>query len=227
MVNRVLLGFEDCRRHFPKKQCEVTGTPIRRSLKGKIPQGKALASFGLLPGRTTVLVMGGSQGAHGINEVLRATSQKLTGEKIQILHLTGVQDEAAVKAAYNERSIPSHVVAFCHQMEVAYSAADVVIARSGAASLAEISNFALPSILIPYPHAADDHQRINAEIFARAGAATVIKEADINGEALARVILSMGANSGQLAIMGDRSHSLFPTDAASRVAAILESCQKK
>ena len=226
LAGMVLLGFEECRRHFPGKRCEVTGTPIRRSLMTPISRTKALAAFGLLPGRTTVLVMGGSQGAHGINEAMRQAAGRFTGEKLQIIHLTGAQDQIDVREAYRLNSVPAHVAPFCHEMEAAYSAADLVVARSGAASLSEISHFALPSILIPYPHAAENHQQLNAEIFARAGAATLLKEAEITGDALILAIRTMAADAGQLAAMGDRCHNLAPENAAARVAGIIESYQK-
>ena len=218
----VLLGLKECRAHFPRSRCEVTGTPIRRSLINRISQTEALAAFGLSPGRVTVLVMGGSQGARGINDAMRQAAPGFDGAKIQIVHLTGERDEAEVRAAYQSHSIPSHVAPFCHEMEAAYSAADIVVARSGAASLAEISHFALPSILIPFPFAAEDHQQLNAEIFARAGAATLLKEAEITGDALVRAIRAMTADSSQLAQMGERARALLPEDAAARVAKILE-----
>jgi len=227
LVDVVMAGFEECRRHFPKKRCETTGTPIRRSLlSARIPKDEANKAFGLRPNRLTLLVMGGSQGAHGVNEAMQQAAAKLAGENLQIIHLTGASDEEAVRATYRARAIPAHVAAFCHNMETAYSAADIAIARSGAASLAELSRFALPAILIPYPHAAENHQQLNAEIFARAGAATLLKEADISGETLVRAIRTIAADRGQLAKMGERSHSLLPGDAAVRVAGIIESYRK-
>lgn len=222
LVDVILLGFKECKQHFNGKRCEVTGTPVRHSLIQRIPRGQALASFGLLPGRTTVLVMGGSQGAHGINEALRSAAAQLKGDNIQIIHLTGPQDESTMQSAYRDDQIPAHVAAFCHEMEVAYSAADLVIARSGAASLAEISHFGLPSILIPYPHAAENHQQLNAEIFARAGAATLLKEAETTGDTLAKTIRTMAGAPGQLHTMGGRCHSLALDNAAARIVEVIE-----
>ena len=226
MVNAVFLGFKECSQHFQGKRWEVTGTPIRRSLAVRVERVKALASFGLLPGRATVLVMGGSQGAHGINEAVRTACSEFVGQKLQVIHLTGSQDDAPMRAAYEHYSVPAHVAAFSHHMEAAYSAADLVVARSGAASLSEISHFGLPSILIPYPLAAENHQQLNAEIFARAGAATLLKEAQMTGDALARAIRAIAADAGQLVTMGERSRSLTPDNAAARVADLIESYQK-
>jgi UDP-N-acetylglucosamine--N-acetylmuramyl-(pentapeptide) pyrophosphoryl-undecaprenol N-acetylglucosamine transferase len=110
-------------------------------------------------------------------------------------------------------------------MEEAYAAADFAIARSGAASLTELSHFALPSILIPYPFAAEDHQTLNANIFERAGAATLLKERETSGENLAEKLLWFLDDPTRLADMSARSASLAPKQAAERVAdTILQFC---
>ena len=222
MVHAVLLGFEECRQHFPRTRCELTGTPIRRSLARRVPREEALAGFGLQPALTTVLVMGGSQGARGINTAMRAAAAagKLGG--LQVIHLTGAADEAEMTRSYREAGVAAHVAAFCHQMENAYSAADLVVARSGAASLSEISHFALPSLLIPYPYAAENHQQLNAEIFARAGAAKLLEESAITGETLAAAIRKLAEDPELLHIMAAHSQRLAPRDAAACVADAME-----
>jgi len=222
LVDVVLLGFEECKRHFPRARCEVTGTPIRRSLARRIPREQALAGFGLQPDVPTVLVMGGSQGAHGINEAMRAAATGGKLKNVQIIHLSGAGDEAQLAQAYRTEGIAAHVAAFCHQMENAYSAADLVVARSGAASLSEISHFSLPSLLIPYPSAAENHQQFNAEIFARAGAATLLKESGTTGETLALAITNLAEDPERLQMMAVRSGSLAPRDAAACVADTIE-----
>ncbi len=222
LVDTVLLGFEECKRHFPKSRTIVTGTPVRRSLLKRVAREKVLSAFNLRPDHRTVLIMGGSQGAHGINQAALDTLPYLKGEKIQFLHLTGAQDEAAAREAYAKADLPWHVAAFSHEMENFYSAADLVIARSGAASLAEISYFGLPSILVPYPFAAEDHQFFNADIFARAGAATLLRESDAGGQALAGLIRHLLGDASQLRTMGERCHALSPADAATVVADTLE-----
>ena len=170
LVTRVLLGFEECAQIFPDG--EMRGDRHARSAprsSTRSPRPKALAAFGLAPGRTTLLVMGGSQGAHGINQALINALPQLAGQPLQIIHLTGKQDERLMRDSYAKAGIPAFVAAFHHRMEEAYSAADFAIARSGAASLTELSHFALPGILIPYPFAAEDHQTFNAKIFERGG----------------------------------------------------------
>lgn len=222
LADAVLLGFEECQRYFPRARCEVTGTPIRRSLARRVPREEALAGFGLTSGRPTLLVMGGSQGAHGINEAMKAAALEQQLGELQIIHLTGPGDAAGMKAVYAQAGIPAQVAAFCHEMENAYSAADLVLARSGAASLSEISHFALPSLLIPYPHAAENHQQLNAEIFARAGAATLLKESETTGTTLALAIRSLVSDPNRLQLMASRSGVLAPRDAAVCVADTIE-----
>jgi len=226
LVDVVLLGFGECQRFFPKARCEVTGTPIRRSLKERMLREEALAVFGLQSGCPTVLVMGGSQGARGINDAVRAAAPILgrgrsgrgAEEALQFIHLTGAQGVEETRQAYADAGLAAYVAPFCHEMGAAYSAADVVIARSGAASLAEIAHYALPSILIPYPHAAENHQQFNAEIFARAGAATLLKEADTTGERLATLVRDLSGNPGAMAAAAVACRGLAPEDAAARVA---------
>jgi len=149
-----------------------------------------------------------------------ATDGKLGG--LQVIHLTGAGDEAEMAQLYRAEGVAAYVAAFFHQMENAYSAADLVVARSGAASLSEISHFALPSILIPYPHAAENHQQLNAEIFARAGAARLLKESETTGETLAAAIRKLADDLELLEIMGRHSRSLAPQDAAVCVADTIE-----
>ena len=225
LVTRVLIGFEECAQFFPAGKCEVTGTPIRTSLTERLEKTKALAAFGLTPGKSTLLVMGGSQGAHGINQALINALPQLTGRPLQIIHLTGKQDETLMRESYTRAGLPAFTAAFCHQMQEAYSAADFTIARSGAASLTELSQFALPGILIPYPFAAEDHQTFNAKIFERAGAATLLPERETTGENLAKKLLWFLDDPARLSEASARSASLAPHAAAGRVAdTILKYC---
>jgi UDP-N-acetylglucosamine--N-acetylmuramyl-(pentapeptide) pyrophosphoryl-undecaprenol N-acetylglucosamine transferase len=217
----VLVGFEECARYFPKSKCIVTGTPIRQTLAVKLERSAALAEFGLSAERKTLLVMGGSQGAHGINVSLTKAIDVLKASPVQVIHLTGQSDEAMMRDAYAKAGIPAFVAAFWHRMEVAYSAADFCIARSGAASLTELSHFALPSLLIPYPHAADDHQTFNAKIFERGGAAMLLAEHEITGEVLGQKLRWFLDEPARLAEMSARSAALAPRDAAERVADVI------
>ena len=226
MVDIVLLGFAECAQFFPKSRCEVTGTPIRKTLMNRVDREKAFAAFGLQPGKKTLLVMGGSQGAHGINEAVINALPDLKKAGLQIIHLCGRQDEQEVIAGYQRENFPAYVAAFHHHMEEAYSIADCAITRSGAASLAELAHFAIPSVLIPYPHAAENHQALNAEIFDRAGAGVVLTESETTGENLARKVCWMLEDPSRLRQMSESLLKLAPQDAASRVAGVIVNYKK-
>ncbi len=222
MTDAVLLGFEDCAKYFPNSRYQVTGTPIRKSLTRRVPKEEALAMFGLRPDRKTLLVMGGSQGAHGINEAAIKALPLVKDTPLQVIHLTGPNDEQVAAANYRREEIPAHVAAFCHQMEYAYSAADLALSRSGAASLSELSHFGIPSLLIPYPHAAENHQSLNAAIFSRAGAAVVVEQGQVSAEVFAREIGGMLRDEAGLQEMSRAAVKLSPADAAACVADTVE-----
>ncbi len=226
LVTRVLLGFEECRAFFAKSQCEWTGTPIRSALTQPVDKAAALAAFGLSPEKKTLLVMGGSQGAGGINRLVAAALPQLAGRAVQVIHLAGKADEVAMREAYAKAGITACVAAFHHTMQQAYGAADFAIARSGAASLTELSHFGLASILIPYPAAADDHQTANAQIFHRAGAGVMMKESGTTSEQLAARILEFLDSPDRLAAMAKNCRALAPAAAAECVTdTILNFCK--
>lgn len=220
-VRAVLLGFKECAPFFPKVCTEVTGTPIRSDLI-RVDRNVARQKLGLREDLTTVLVMGGSQGATGINQAVIKSLPFLRDTALQMIHLTGKREEGLMADNYQREKIPAYVAAFHHRMEEVYSAADFVIARSGAASLTEFAAFGLPGILIPFPYAADDHQTRNAEIFVRAGAAILVKEADLSGDSLARQINGLIGDADKLKQMAASSARLAPKDAAAAVAATME-----
>jgi UDP-N-acetylglucosamine--N-acetylmuramyl-(pentapeptide) pyrophosphoryl-undecaprenol N-acetylglucosamine transferase len=221
MVRAVLLGFKECAPFFPKSRTEVTGTPIRTELQ-RLDQKIAREKLGLRPDLLTLLVMGGSQGASGINQSIIKTLPALRDRPLQFIHLSGSRDERLVADNYRRENIPAYVGAFHHRMEELYSAADLAVARSGAASLAELASFALPSILIPFPYAADDHQTRNAEIFVRHGAAVMLKESELSGDVLAHTIKDLAGDRARLEKMSHKSAALAPKDAAGLVATTME-----
>ncbi len=221
MVGAVLLGFKEAAQFFPKVRTEITGTPIRTELK-RVDQHAARQKLGLQADVTTMLVMGGSQGASGINRAVLKSLPLLKSTPVQVIHLSGSRDERLATDSYQRERVRAHVAAFHHHMEEVYSAADFAVARSGAASLAELAFFGLPSILIPFPYAADDHQTRNAEIFASAGAALVLKESELTPELLSQKIRAMVDHPEQVRQMSEKSASLAPRDAADRVATTME-----
>jgi len=227
LVTAVLLGFEECASHFSRVRCELTGTPVRTSLTRGIEKGAARSALGLDPEAQTVLVVGGSQGARGINRAVLAALPHLPRAGTQVIHLSGKDDEDSVRSAYRQAGINAFVAAFHHRMEEAYGAADLAVARSGAATLTELSFFGLPAILVPYPFAAEDHQTLNAKIFDRVGAGTLINEREITGEILAQKIIWFFEDPVRLSEMSACSARLAPRDAAERVGAtMLKYCEQ-
>jgi UDP-N-acetylglucosamine--N-acetylmuramyl-(pentapeptide) pyrophosphoryl-undecaprenol N-acetylglucosamine transferase len=221
MVRAVLLGFKECAPFFPRARTEVTGTPIRTELQ-RMDRQAAREKLGLRHDLPTLLIMGGSQGASGINQAMIKSLPSLHDIPLQVIHLAGTRDERLVADNYQRESIPAYVAPFHHRMEEVYSAADFTVARSGAASLAEIAFFSLPSILIPFPYAAEDHQTRNAEIFGRAGAAIILKESELSGDLLARRVRELITDPKTLRRMSESSSRLAPKNAASLVVATME-----
>lgn len=221
MVRAVLLGFKECAQFFPAKRTEVTGTPIRSDLQ-RIDRVTARRKLGLRDDLRTLLVMGGSQGATGINQSVIKSLPALQGEPFQVIHLSGARDERLAADNYQRENIPAYVAAFHHAMEEVYSASDLAIARSGAASLSELAAFSLPSILIPFPYAAEDHQTRNADIFVRADAATILREADLSDDLLARKIRELINDPHRLHRMSENCGRLAPKNAAELVVDTME-----
>lgn len=221
-TDKVLLGLPACASSFPSSECLVTGTPVRRNLGKELPKAEARAAFGLDPALPTLLVMGGSQGAAGINQLLFRAAQYFRDAGLQIIHLTGERDDNLAAINYQREGIRAHVSPFHHRMEEAYSAADLVVSRAGAASLSELSHFSLPSILIPFPFAADRHQHRNAEAFRDAGAAEILEEKEADPEAFARMVANLLADERRRERMAEAAVRILPHGAADRVADVLE-----
>jgi UDP-N-acetylglucosamine--N-acetylmuramyl-(pentapeptide) pyrophosphoryl-undecaprenol N-acetylglucosamine transferase len=176
-ATRIYLGFAKAAEMLKTNgEIIVTGNPVRASIS-KGDRAEAIKAFGLDPTKKTILVIGGSQGARSVNQaMLRGLQQSNLPDGYQLLWQTGKRDYTDVSAAAGEKAKGHTLFPFESRMALVYAAADVAIARAGAITLAEIEACALPSVLIPYPHAAGDHQRKNAEEFARQGYATVIDE---------------------------------------------------
>lgn len=219
-LDRVLVGLEACRGRLPASAAVVvTGTPVRKELFG-VGRGEGLALFGFDTGRRTVLVMGGSQGARGVNDAMVAALPLLGSRATawQFLHLTGAEDRQRVEAAYRNSGIRATVLAFCDRMAAAYSVTDVAVGRSGAASLAEIATAGIPTILVPYPHAADNHQWFNAKVFADAGAAVLIEQSKLDGPALSLALGEILDVPGRAEAMRAACGAYSCSGAAGRVA---------
>src|SRR5438046_8097477 len=151
MVRAVLLGFRECAAFFPKVRTERTGTPIRTELK-RLDRQSARQKLGLQADVTTMLVMGGSQGASGINQAMIKSLPLLRDAALQVIHLSGTRDERLVAENYRRERVPAYVAAFHHHMEEVYSAADFAVARAGAASLAEVASLELARLCVALPY---------------------------------------------------------------------------
>jgi UDP-N-acetylglucosamine--N-acetylmuramyl-(pentapeptide) pyrophosphoryl-undecaprenol N-acetylglucosamine transferase len=221
-----LLGLEECAQHFPAGRTKVTGTPLRPSL---LPPGpaehqdliaEARRFFDLPDNKPVILIMGGSQGARGVNNAVIAALPALAAaaDRVQLLHITGALDFETVRAACAAvPALTSRVVPFCQRMELAYALAAVAVCRSGASSLTELSAWGLPSVLVPYPIAADDHQRRNAAIFTRAGAALTVEEKDIAAGQLGPLLLDLIADPEKRRALSEAMRRLAPTRAAEQI----------
>jgi UDP-N-acetylglucosamine--N-acetylmuramyl-(pentapeptide) pyrophosphoryl-undecaprenol N-acetylglucosamine transferase len=186
-VNAVYVMFESSAEHFPKRKVHALGNPIRRQLLDNFLRSK------ITDARFTILVLGGSQGAHALNlrMVEAAGHLKNIYEQIKIVHQTGDKDEELVRKGYADLGVNAEVSAFINDMSNAYLRADLVVCRAGATTLAEVMVAKKASILIPYPHAADNHQELNARTMVDAGASRMLVERDLDGKRLADEILAL------------------------------------
>jgi len=193
-----------------------TGNPVRAEItRLSLPSERFAARAGAL----RVLVIGGSLGARALNEVMPAVLGQLdAGQPVQLHHQTGSADLDSVKTAYAALQADVRVDAFIDDMAAAYAWADVVICRSGALTVAELAVVGVASILVPFPHATDDHQTGNARFLADAGAAILLPQAVMNAEKLAGLLDDFSQQRNMLLEMACRAHELAMPDAARRVA---------
>jgi UDP-N-acetylglucosamine--N-acetylmuramyl-(pentapeptide) pyrophosphoryl-undecaprenol N-acetylglucosamine transferase len=216
-ADRVFLTYGETRKWFPIKKTIVSGNPVRAAfLAGAIAGPKN-------PGKFTILVFGGSQGARSINRMFLEALPSLKVEErgIRIIHQTGNDDLQYVSEAYRSYGLDVEVHAFIREMAGVYGEADLVICRAGATSIAEITVMGKAAILIPFPFAVDDHQRKNAEALVKAGAAVMIEERGYDGRKLTEIIEQLYSHRDRLREMEDKSASLGNAGAA---AVIVDAC---
>jgi UDP-N-acetylglucosamine--N-acetylmuramyl-(pentapeptide) pyrophosphoryl-undecaprenol N-acetylglucosamine transferase len=218
----VLCGLEACKAHFPKHgDVRVIGTPIRSSMR-KPNSDDPRAFFKLDKDKRTLLIMGGSQGARGVNRAVGMALEEFEKMGIQVLHIAGPTDYEEVRDVYAKiPMLKQHVAAFCHRMDLAYRVADLAIARSGASSMSELAYFGVPSLLVPYPYAAEDHQTRNAEIFDQAGAAKLMRESDLNADTLADAVRSIINDPRKAGEMKKAAQKLAVKNSAEKIADLL------
>ncbi len=206
--------FESSRAHFAKPdRVLMLGNPLRESIT-KGSRERAYKLFGLEPGRPTLLILGGSQGARTVNESVSLAAADLeSGPAMQIIHQTGSADFERVKERYKASKLASHVVAFLDEVPDALAAADLVISRAGATTLAELAACGKPSVLVPYPFAAEDHQRLNGEAFVAAGASVMIRNGEFTRAEAGRLVRELLFDEKRLRSMGDAAKTLAKLDA--------------
>jgi UDP-N-acetylglucosamine--N-acetylmuramyl-(pentapeptide) pyrophosphoryl-undecaprenol N-acetylglucosamine transferase len=213
MVARLVSGaavhFEETAEYF--RHAEVTGVPVRQ------------AFFEIAPkrgGTPTVLVFGGSQGAHAINDAMMRCLPVLQREApgIHIIHQTGERDYNDALAAYASFGESAEVFKFIEDMPAAFARADLVVCRSGASTVAEIAAAGKPAVFVPFPRAADDHQRVNAEALERHGAAVVVEESKLEGVWLAETIAALLQDPQRLERMSQAARELAHPNAARDIA---------
>ncbi len=215
-VSAAAVHFEETAKYF--RHARVTGVPVRHAFF-EIPPKRG--------GTPTLLVFGGSQGAHAINQAMMRCLRVLEREApgIYIIHQTGERDYNDVLSAYKGLESASgapvltfEVFKFIEDMPAAFARADLVVCRSGASTVAEIAAAGKPAIFVPFPRAADDHQRINAEVLARHGAAVAVEESKLEGVWLAETISALLQDSHRLRHMSEAARALAHPNAARDIA---------
>src|SRR5580693_9290155 len=208
-VSGAAVHFEETAKYF--RHAEVTGVPVRQAFF-EIPAKRG--------GTPTLLVFGGSQGAHAINEAMIRCLPELRRQTpgIHIIHQTGERDYNDALAAYRGLGELAEVFKFIEDMPAAFARADLVVCRSGASTVAEITAAGKPAIFVRFPRAADDHQRVNAEALAREGAAVVMGESKLEGVWLAETIGALLGDPARLARMSAAARELSHPNAARDIA---------
>ena len=227
-VDEVHLTFEDSRKHFTGLQnIFVTGNPTRRSLENVI-RSDALHYFGFDDSETgkTILVFGGSLGAHTLNNAVLMNIDSLLKNNIRLIWQTGKEEirqaETIVKK-YSSKNI--WVCDFIDRMDYAYAASDLVICRAGATTIAELTNIGKPAILVPYPHAAANHQAENAKSLVKSGAVEIVYDHEVGDKLLTAVSNLLGDTN--LRSMSDRSKKLGKPNASKEIAKRVEQLSKR
>jgi len=213
-VNLAFLSFRDSSKYLKARSYLLVGTPVRDEIIRSGESEHRIKKKGF-----TILVTGGSQGARALNiEVANALALlKDMGRDINVIHQTGQIDYERCLKDYETRGIKADLSPFITDMASAYNAADLVISRAGASSIFELAALRKPSVLIPYPYAANQHQMANAMSLSRIGAAEVIDQSDLSGPGLARIIIKYMDNPGMLEDMGQRAGKMARTDAAEQI----------
>ncbi len=208
-ANRIYVSFAQTANHFSMTEIRATGNPVRNEILKITPAASGDNSV------FTILISGGSQGAHSINTaMIEALDHMKDVTKFHFVHQTGINDTEMVKKGYDDKKTDAVVQPFFDDMEKQYEKADLIICRAGATTIAEITAMGHSSILIPFPYAADNHQVKNAEILAEKNAAKMITEDILDGKILADVILYYAEKPEKLKELAENSKRYGRPDAA-------------
>lgn len=223
IADQVHISFVESRNYFRRRNnLKVSGNPIRGSLLRQDRQ-TAYEFLGLDPTRRTLLVFGGSRGAASINRAVQGALPRLaTIPNVQIIWQTGTEDHEACAAAAKAVSIPVRALAYLDQMEKAYAVADLAVCRSGAMTITELTACGVPAILVPYPHAARDHQTLNARGLVDRGAAEMVADRDLTPESLTNHVEALFRDESRLRRMGRNARAFARTNAAERIVHAIE-----
>ncbi len=235
-ANRFLARFADgvcvtdpeSSHYFPARKVFVTGNPVRQTItKGSRQAGYKL--FSLAEDRFTIFVFGGSRGARKLNDAVCEALKYLGGlrDKVQFLHQTGQDDHERVRECFRKLGFSGTVTPYIYQMPEAYAVADLVVCRSGASTIAELSATAKPAILVPYPYAAADHQLKNALRLEGLKAAEVIRDQDLTGQTLAERIQALYEDEARRAELQKNIAAFSRPDAAEKVYEVMRAVLKR
>jgi len=222
-VTAVCVTYDESRDYFKTKNVVTTGLPIRREILMGRDKAEARAKLGLKPDLFTVFVYGGSQGARRINDLTMGAARILGNRGIQILHQTGERNYDEVRAAAPRDADYYRITAYLEDPAVAYWAADMIVCRSGASTLAELTAVGLPAILLPYPYAYANHQEKNARLLEKRGAAVLMDEASSGPGELANQIAALKTDPERLRRMAAASRGLARPNAAANVVRVANS----
>jgi UDP-N-acetylglucosamine--N-acetylmuramyl-(pentapeptide) pyrophosphoryl-undecaprenol N-acetylglucosamine transferase len=229
-VEKVCVAYDGMEKYFPSEKIVVTEAPIRKEILDLKPaKEEALEFFGLIPDKPVLLIIGGSQGARRINEVIAEKLDLLLESGMQIIWQTGrlTYDRAQERANQSSGSEFVKVHKFISRMDMAYAACDLIISRAGAIAIAEIIAVKKPAILVPLPSAAEDHQTRNASTLVKGHAALMVKERDAE-ENLAETVIGMMKNKSDRLVMVQNLKRFEHPDATEKIVdEILKLIEKK
>ena len=226
LVDRVCLSYLSSIQYFlTKGKLRVIGNPVREDLVSA-NRNEALEKFNLNPSKKTIFIFGGSQGAHAVNQTVLDGLDSFS-ENWQLLWQTGENDFALVSERVGEKKIKCVVFPFIEDMSSAYAASDLVVSRAGALTLAEITTCGKPSLLIPYPFATANHQKYNAEVLQKEGAAQIILQEDLTSQSLAQKLSSLLSDDERLERMGKQSKKMGKPDSVALLVNEMEKLLRK